>query len=220
MINTMLIVYKMLWADIMENKNIIIILIVAIVVLAAVIGFILMNPTHTKVPCKIKITSDKEQYKGGKLSVKLTGLNNTPLSKEVVNITVTDKNGKVVVDKVVKTNSKGKATLDLKLKKGNYKVNVTYGGNENYTGDNATQKLKIKEKKQVEKSTNNEEQGNHEESSSPSSGLHYDEEINVYYNDEGIVVDPDGQHSQSVGYSYSDLRETRDRWERGEPVMV
>ncbi len=146
MINTMLIVYKMLWADIMENRNIIIILIVAIVVLAAVIGFILMNPTHTKVPCKIKITSDKEQYKGGKLSVQLTGLNNTPLSKEVVNVTVTDKKGKVVVDEVVKTNSKGKAKLDLKLKKGNYKVNVTYGGNENYTGDNATQKLTIKEK--------------------------------------------------------------------------
>ena len=101
----------------MENKNIIIILIVAIVVLAAVIGFILMNPTHTKVPCKIKITSDKEQYKGGKLSVQLTGLNNTPLSKEVVNVTVTDKKGKVVVDEVVKTNSKGKAKLDLKLKK-------------------------------------------------------------------------------------------------------
>ena len=153
----------------MENRNIIIILVAVIVVLAVVIGFMLLNPTHTKVPCKIKITSDKEQYKGGKLSVKLADLNNTPLSKEVVNITVTDKKGKVVVDDVVKTNSKGKATFDLKLKKGNYKVNVTYGGNENYTADNATQKLKIKEKKKVEKSTNNDEQSNYEESSSGSS---------------------------------------------------
>ena len=153
----------------MENKNIIIILIVAIVVLAAVIGFILMNPTHTKVPCKIKITSDKEQYKGGKLSVKLTGLNNTPLSKEVVNVTVTDKKGKVVVDDVVKTNSKGKATLDLKLKKGNYKVNVTYGGNENYTGDNATQKLKIKEKKKVENTISSQTGSDNTESQSSQS---------------------------------------------------
>ena len=31
------------------------------------------------------------------------------------------------------------------MKKGKYKVNVTYDGNENYTGCNATQKLKIKE---------------------------------------------------------------------------
>ena len=44
----------------MENKNIIIILLVIIVVLAAVIGFILLNPTHAKEPTKIKITSDKE----------------------------------------------------------------------------------------------------------------------------------------------------------------
>ena len=133
----------------MESRNIIIILLVIIVALAAAIGFMLMNPTHTKEPCKIKITSDKEQYKGGELSIVLTDLNKTPLSKEIVNITITDKKGKVVVDDVVKTNSKGKAKLDLKLKKGNYKVNVSYGGNENYTGNNTTQKLKIKEKEKV-----------------------------------------------------------------------
>ena len=108
-----------------------------------------MNPTNAKEPCKIKITSDKEQYKGGELSIVLTDLNKTPLSKEIVNITITDKKGKVVVDDVVKTNSKGKAKLDLKLKKGNYKVNVSYDGNENYTGNNTTQKLKIKEKEKV-----------------------------------------------------------------------
>lgn len=33
----------------------------------------------------------------------------------------------------------------LDLKKGKYTVNVTYGGNENYTGNNTTQKLTIKE---------------------------------------------------------------------------
>ena len=134
----------------MENKNIIIILIVIIVVLAAAIGFILLNPTHAKEPTKIKITSDKEQYeKDSKLSIELKDLNKTPISKEIVNVTITDKKGKVVVDEVVKTNSKGKAKLDLKLKKGKYKVNVSYGGNENYTGNNTTQKLTIKEKEKV-----------------------------------------------------------------------
>ena len=51
----------------------------------------------------------------------------------------------MVVDDVVKTNSKGKAKLNLDLKKGKYKVNVSFGGNENYTGSNTTQKLTIKE---------------------------------------------------------------------------
>ena len=86
-----------------------------------------------------------QQYEGGKLSIELTDLNRTPLSKEVVNITITDKKGKVVVDDVVKTNSKGKAKLDFNLKKGKYTVNVTYGGNENYTGNSTTQNLKTKE---------------------------------------------------------------------------
>ena len=129
----------------MENKNIIIILIVIIVILAAAIGFLLLNPTVAKEPTKIKITSDKEQYEGGELKIQLTDMNKTPLSKEIVNITVTNSKGKAVVDDVVKTDSKGKAKLDLDLKKGKYKVNVTYGGNENYTGNNTTQKLTIKE---------------------------------------------------------------------------
>ena len=126
----------------MENRNIIIILLVVIVILVAAIGVMMFNTSHAKEATKIKITSDKEQYEGGKLSIELTDLNKTPLSKEIVNVTI----GKVVVDDVVKTNSKGKAKLDLDLKKGKYNVTVSYGGNENYTGTNETQKLSIKEK--------------------------------------------------------------------------
>ena len=145
----------------MENKNIIIILIVIIVILAAAMGIMFLNPLHAKEPTKIKITSDKEQNEGGKISIQLTDLNKTPLSKEVVNITVTNSKGKVVVDNVVKTDSKGKAKLDLDLKKGKYNVTVSYNGNENYTGNNTTQKLTIKEAVTEVKSS---------ESSSSSSG--------------------------------------------------
>ena len=127
-------------------ENIIIMLLVVIAILAVAVGVMMFNQSHAKEATEIKITSDKEQYEGGKLSVELKDLNGTALSKEVVNVTVTDKKGKVVVDDVVKTNSKGKAKLDLDLKKGKYNVTVTYGGNENYTGTNATQKLNIKEK--------------------------------------------------------------------------
>ena len=130
----------------MENRNIIIILLVVIAILAVAVGVMMFNQSHAKEATEIKITSDKEQYEGGKLSVELKDLNGTALSKEVVNVTITDKKGKVVVDDVVKTNSKGKAKLDLHLKKGKYNVTVTYGGNENYTGTNSTQKLSIKEK--------------------------------------------------------------------------
>ena len=130
----------------MENKNIIIILIVIIVILAAATGYILLNPINAKEPVKIKITSDREQTEGGKVSVQLTDLNKTPISKQLVNVTVVNSKGKVVVDDVVETNSKGNAKLDLDLKKGNYNVTVVFKGNENYTGNNTTQKLTIKEK--------------------------------------------------------------------------
>ena len=130
----------------MENKNIIIILLVVIIILLAVAGVMFFQQANAKEPTKIKITSDKTQYEDdGELSIKLTDLNNTPISKELVNVTITNKKGKVVVDDVVKTNSKGKEKLKLDLKKGKYTVNVTYGGNENYTGCNTTQKLNIKE---------------------------------------------------------------------------
>ena len=134
----------------MENKNIIIILVAVIVILIAVLGIMLMDPADAKEPTQIKITSENAQYEDdGELSVKLTDLNKTPISKEVVNITITNNKGKIVVDNVVKTDSKGKAKLDLDLKKGKYVVNVSYGGNENYTGNNTTQKLTIKEEEKV-----------------------------------------------------------------------
>ncbi|MEE0943407.1 MAG: carboxypeptidase-like regulatory domain-containing protein [Methanobrevibacter sp.] len=136
----------------MESKNIIIILIVIIVILAAAIGFMVLKPMHAKEPTKIKVDSNKTLYEGDNLSVKLTDLNKTPLSKQNVNITVKDSKGKVVTNKTVKTNSKGKAKLDLNLKKGKYNVSVSYGGNENYTGNNTTQKLMVKEKEKVAES--------------------------------------------------------------------
>lgn len=133
----------------MEHKHIIAILLVIIAILSIAIGMMLLSNSNAKEPCIIKITSDNEQFEGGELSVLLTDFNKTPISKEIVNVTVTDSNGKVVVDDVVKTDSKGKAGLDLDLKEDKYTVNVAYGGNENYTGNNTTQKLTIKEEEVV-----------------------------------------------------------------------
>ncbi|WP_405265060.1 hypothetical protein [Methanobrevibacter sp.] len=130
----------------MENRNIIIILVAIIIVLAVVAGAMFLQSGHAKDPTKVKITSDKKQFEGGKLKLQLTDLNKTALSKQKVNIIVKNKKGKVVVNETVKTNSKGKANLDLDLKKGNYTVNAFYKGNENYTGNNTTQKLTVKEK--------------------------------------------------------------------------
>ena len=101
---------------------------------------------------------------------------------------------------------------------GNYTITVNYAGNDKYIGCNATKKITI-DKKVVEAEPEA-QQSTQSSSSSSNGGIHYDEEINVYYDDNGVVVDPDGHHPQSVGSNYDDLRDARDRWERGEPVMV
>ena len=130
----------------MENRNIIIILVVIIVILTAVIGFMVLKPMHAKEPTKVKITSNDTLDEGKDLTFKLTDLNKTPISNEKVNITIKNTKDKILVNKIVKTNDNGNAKMDLKLKKGKYNVDVAYGGNENYTGNNTTQKLTIKEK--------------------------------------------------------------------------
>ena len=78
----------------MENKKIIIILVAIIVVLAAVLGVMFLQSTTAKEPTKVKIISNKTQYEGGELSIKLTDLNGTAISKEIVNVTITNSKGK------------------------------------------------------------------------------------------------------------------------------
>ena len=171
----------------MESKNIIIILIVIIVILAAAIGFMVLKPMHAKEPTKIKVTSNKTIYEGENISVKLTDLNKTPLSKQKINITIKDSKGKVVANKTVKTNSKGNAKLDLNLKKGKYDVSVSYGGNENYTGNNTTQKLTIKEKKEQTANTQSGSSSTYYNGRDLSGGSGESVEIEQVHEESGVV---------------------------------
>lgn len=170
----------------MEDKNIIIILIPVILILIAVLGVMVFNPTDTKEPTKIKITSDNPQYTDGKISIQLTDLNKTALSKEKVEFIIANKKGKVVVNKTVKTNSKGKAKLNLDLKKGKYIVKVKYKGNKKYKSNIIKQNLTIKEKV----------------SNTPSEWV--DSDGNPHYYENGIeyVGTRDGQHWNIDTYNY------------------
>ena len=91
----------------METKNIIIVLLViVVVVLAVILGSMFMPSLNAQKDSKIAIVGNKTLHEGDNLTVKLTDLNKTPIGKGAVNVTVTDKDGKVVVNESVKTNSK------------------------------------------------------------------------------------------------------------------
>lgn len=127
----------------MENRNIIIIMVAVILVLAAVLGVMFFQSANAKKTSEIKITSNKTLYEGDNLSVKLTDSNKTAISNQTVKITIADKNGKVVANKSVKTNSKGKAKMDLDLKKGKYVVDVDYNGNKDYSPSHGSYNLNV-----------------------------------------------------------------------------
>jgi hypothetical protein len=118
----------------MESKNIIIILLIVVVILAAAMAVMILSPFDVKADSKITIASNKTLYEGDNLTVKLTDLNKTPIKKEFINVTVVDKDGKVVVNKSIKTDSKGKATFKFTnlIKKGKFKAVVKYSGNRYY----------------------------------------------------------------------------------------
>lgn len=190
-------------------------LLIGVLIVLFIVCFVAFSTTFVKQDTVIKITSNDTLHDGDYFSVSLTDVNGTPLANQVVNINIIDANGGENHQQVT-TDGSGNGMLQLNgLTPGEYTFNVTYGGNNSYNACNVTKKIILE--KIVEEPVNQQQSS---QSSSSSNELYYDSEINVYYDSNGVVVDPDGQHSQAVGSRYSDLRDIRDRWERGEPVMV
>ena len=128
------------------NYNKIIITLVIVLVVIVVAGVLFLNPGHAKVDSKVIITSNSTLNDGDNFTIRLTDLNNTPIANQTVNVTIIDANGGKN-PQVITTDANGDGSLQLNgLAVGNYTINVTYGGNDNYTSCNTTQKLEMKEK--------------------------------------------------------------------------
>ena len=128
----------------MESKNIIIILLIIVVVLAAALRVMFLSSSNAKQDTKIAITSNDTLYEGENLTVKLTDVNGTGISDETVKVTVIDDNGGIYQTSVI-TNGSGIGVLELDKTAGNYTVNCTFAGNDNYAGNSTFQKLIINE---------------------------------------------------------------------------
>ncbi len=203
----------------MDKNKIIIIALIAIIA-ALLVGWVAMMPNTNKEDAKLTFKNNATLTKGDPLKIKLTDVNGTAIENQTVNVTITDKNNTSDYHSAV-TNTEGIGSLNLNKSAGEYEVTISYSGNDKYNSCNATKKITIEEEVVeegvvVEESTTQQST----QSSRSSNELHYDPEVNVYYDSNGIIVDPDGQHGQGFGSRYSDVREARDRWERGEPVMV
>ncbi len=150
----------------MDKDKMIIIALIA-VILALVVGMFAMT-NHAKEDTKLAITSNSTLHEGDSIDVKLTDFNGTPLSNQTINITITDKNNTGYYYSVV-TNEKGVGKLKLDKSEGNYTVNCTFGGNENFTGNTTTKEIRI-EKEAAETQSSSSSSSSSNSASDSSSG--------------------------------------------------
>ena len=127
----------------MENKNIIIILVAIIIVLAGIMGVMFLQQ-NAKEPSKLKITGNNTLVEGESLSIILMDLNETPIVNQTINVSIIDKEGSVN-HKTVVTDENGKATLKINKNPGKYSINCSFEGNDKYLNSSAFKKIEIKE---------------------------------------------------------------------------
>lgn len=116
---------------------------VLIVIVFFVVGFAFS--AQTKQDSKINVTSNTTLNNHDNLTVKLTDSNGKAISNQEIKITFNATNG-TQINKTVKTNESGEASLKLEnMSSQKYDVVVSFAGNDNYNGCNATISLEIKD---------------------------------------------------------------------------
>ncbi len=126
------------------NKNKIIIAILILIIMALVMGIALsMSDLGKKDDSVLNIKSGSELTRGESFSVKLTDVNGTPISNQIVNITITDNSGVTEYFSVV-TSAKGYAILKIDKSAGDYIIECKFGGNDRFNGTDAVQKITVK----------------------------------------------------------------------------
>ena len=177
----------------MDKKEKIIIIALIIIIAALLVAIVAVLPNLNKSDVNLKIVSNDTIYEGGKLSVKLTDSNNTPIANQTINIKLKYENGSVEQRSLT---SDEKGCVNLKLDNaGNYTVNCTFEGSDKFKEASVSKQIEVL-KQPVQQPT---------QASSSSNSIHYDSRLNVYYDSNGIVVDPDGKHPMGVGSRYEDL---------------
>lgn len=116
--------------------------ILAVVIAAA--AFMLFSSGSDAGYSKIDIIGEGTVGENGTLNVKLENGQNIALKDKNVTVTLKNSKGKVVFNKTAKTFVNGVANIKLtNVSPGEYEVNATFGGDENYTASSVSEKIKI-----------------------------------------------------------------------------
>ena len=173
----------------MNFKNVILVIVIIVVVFGAA-AFLMAHQAHPKMDSKVIMTSADNITEGDNVTLKLTNLNNTPLSNQKLNVTIVGSSGGFV-QKILTTDNQGQASLQVDNSTiGNCIIMVKYGGNDDYNGCNFTDNLIINQKVVIQIPTNSTNiLGNNTTKTTNASYSQNSHEIDYnYYYDYGDVV--------------------------------
>ena len=194
------------------NKNII--LVVLIIIVLAVLGGIIFTQLNSNVDTQINFISSNALNSGDNVTFELKDAQGNVLANEQVTI-LYEKDGQNQTFTVT-TDNNGRGYLTLGAEEtGTHQVTVNFAGHDKYNPSNATQVITIGEassdssqdssQDSSSASTSSDSSTQASNSTSSSSGsqsnLHYDSELNVQYDDNGVI-----RGGQSDGQSYQELK--------------
>ena len=185
----------------MYKKILIALIIIALLVLGGLIAF--TNDTgDANTDTKITFLSNKTLKNGDSIEFQLTDSNGNALANQDLKITFASSEG-TPQNFTITTDSQGKGALVLNEQAdGNYTIIVTYAGNGDYKGCSEKQTITVGEVATDSTDSNNvQSQSSSSSSDSSSSDLHYDSELNVYYDSNGVI-----RGGQSDGSSYQEAK--------------
>ena len=117
-------------------------------VVAAVLAIFMIFPSEEGVDktSNIEILGNGTIGVNGTLNVKLSSGDGIALKDKTVHVSVRDENGSVVFEDSAQTHVNGVANVKIaNVSAGEYEVNVTFDGDNNYTGSSIVEKLIIDE---------------------------------------------------------------------------
>ena len=127
----------------MDKKELIIIGIVAVIFI--VVAGVILSPTTGAKDTELKMLNNGTLGENGTIYIKLTDAQKQSLADKPITVKITDKNGKEVLSKTVKTHVTGVAIVKLaKMSPGSYEVKVSYDGDNNYTASSLKEKINVK----------------------------------------------------------------------------
>lgn len=127
----------------MNRKRLIIVGLIVLVAILSV-GMAMGVSDSKKAATKLKIKAKSPLHEGDKIKIVLKDANKTPIAKQKVKVTITDKY-KNTYKYTVTTNKKGVAKLKINLGEGKYKVKCKYKGNAKYNATKKTKKITVEE---------------------------------------------------------------------------